>query len=71
MTITEVLRTEGYNKNQEKLSKEACTTLKVFPGTKCIWAMEQTPKYNSGSPTKLKSKNMKETANSNAAQLER
>lgn len=44
---------------------------KAFPGTKFIRIMEQTPKYNTGSQTKSKTKNIRETAKSNAAQLER
>lgn len=51
--------------------KEAPATRKAFPGTKFIRIMEQTPKYNTGSQTKSKTKNIRETAKSNAAQLER
>lgn len=33
--------------------------------------MDKTPKYNTGSQTKQKNKNIREVAKSNAAQLER
>jgi len=51
--------------------KEASATRKAFPGTKLIRTMEQTLKCNTGSQTKLKNKNIRETAKRNAAQLDR
>lgn len=73
MTITEgkVLKAEQKETTRKFKQKEASATRKAFPGTKCTRTVEQTPKYNTGSQTKLKNKNIGETAKSSAAQLER
>lgn len=65
MTIIEVIKAD--KKRTKKIKQKA--TQKAFPST--IWTIEQTPRCNSGSPTKLKNKNIRGTGKSSVAQLER
>lgn len=70
MTIIEVIKADKTRTKKIK-PKEASSTQKAFASTECIWTIEQPPRCNRGSPTKLKNKNIRGTGKSSVAQLER